>query len=110
MIVSEWTPILEARRAADALSKLGIEVNGVVVNNLLYPEALTHAFFKERRKMQDEYSSLIKEQFAGKVIVEVPLLERDIKGITMLRRVANYMFGGDPTEALPSIRNTKTGL
>ncbi len=92
VITAELIPILEASHAVGILKTLDMKVGGTVVNCLLGPQVLTHGFFKERKKMQDEYSSLIKEQFAQQVIVTVPLFERDIRGIDMLKRVASCMF------------------
>lgn len=88
----EWTPILEAERAARLIENIGITVGAVIVNRLLQPEALLHDFYRERRKMQENYLKIVKEKFAGKVIIIVPLLERDVRGLDLLRRIASYIF------------------
>lgn len=89
----EWTPILEAERAARLIEDMGIAVRAIIVNKFLQSEALSaHDFYRERRKMQENYLKVIKEKFAGKVITIVPLLEHDVRGLDLLRRIAFHIF------------------
>jgi anion-transporting ArsA/GET3 family ATPase len=42
--------------------------------------------------MQKKYIDLAYEEFAGKVIVQVPLLETEVLGIERLRRIGEALF------------------
>ncbi|RLE53292.1 MAG: arsenic-transporting ATPase [Candidatus Methanomethylicota archaeon] len=93
VLIPEWTPILEAKRATKIIEDLGIKVEGVVVNQVLSPELSSiHEFLKSRSEMQLEHLTYIEKEFSGKVIVKVPLLEREVKGVSMLRRISQFMF------------------
>jgi anion-transporting ArsA/GET3 family ATPase len=41
--------------------------------------------------MQDKYLSKIRETFGSQVVTQVPELERDVTGLTMISRVADYL-------------------
>jgi arsenite-transporting ATPase len=88
----EWTPILEAERATKLIENMGILVGGVIVNRVLQPEISSHNFYRERRKMQENYLEIIKKKFAGKIIVTLPLLERDIRGLDLIKRLSSYIL------------------
>lgn len=93
VLIPEWTPILEAKRATKIIEELGIKVEGIVVNQVLSPDLSSiHDFLKNRYEMQREHLAHIEREFAGKIIVKVPLLERDVRGIAMLRRLSQFMF------------------
>ncbi len=88
----EKTPIIEAYRAAKELETLNIKT-GLVVANLIIPEeqALT-PFFKKRRNMQLGYIEEIKERFKDSKLIEVPMFGEEIKGLDMLKEIANQIF------------------
>jgi anion-transporting ArsA/GET3 family ATPase len=43
--------------------------------------------------MQKKYIDLAYEEFSGKVIAQVPLLETEVLGIERLRRIGEALYG-----------------
>lgn len=88
----EKTPMIEAYRASQELASFGIQTQLVVVNLIIPAEQAVTPFFQNRRSMQLKYIEEIKNKFAGAALIEVPLFEREMKGIDMLNMVANQIF------------------
>ncbi len=88
----EKTPIIEAYRASMELETLGIKTQ-LVVSNLIIPEeqAIT-PFFKNRRNMQLKYIDEINDRFDKAYVLEIPMYEKEIKGIEMLKNILNTVF------------------
>ena len=87
----EYTPIIEAWRAAEDLKKqVGIETAAVAVNYLLPTDAGNNAFFDRRRKQQEKYLAEIENRFQ-KPMIFVPLLDHEPKGIASLRGLGTIM-------------------
>lgn len=92
VLYPEKTPIVEAHRASIELDELGINTQMVVSNfNIPVDEAKSN-FFKNRRKMQMSYSGEITNRFSKAEIIEVPLYAENIKGISMLKSIAESIF------------------
>ncbi len=89
----EYTPIVEAWRAAEDLKKqVGIETAMVAVNYLLPKDSGNNAFFRKRRRQQDKYLSEIQTRF-NKPMLFVPLLDHEPKGLETLRKLGQEMCG-----------------
>lgn len=91
----EYTPIVEAERAMRDLERAGIPTAFVVANMVLPAEACGNAFFRARRNMQLKYLGVMAGTF-GLPVMTLPLLEKDIKGLEMLRRVAALLDNAGP--------------
>ena len=88
----EYTPLVEAWRAAqDLKNQVGIEVAFVAVNFLLPAIYGENAFFAKRRAQQAKYLSLIKERFQLPIL-GIPLLKDQPEGISSLRKLAEDVF------------------
>lgn len=88
----EKTPIIEAYRASKELETIGIDTQ-LIVSNLIIPKA--HAitpFFKNRRNMQLKYIDEIKDRFNESYVLEVPMFEKEVMGIDMLKNIAHKVF------------------
>jgi arsenite-transporting ATPase len=89
----EYTPIVEAWRAAEDLKKqVGIETTAVAVNYLLPQDAGNNTFFDRRRKQQEKYLAEIETRF-HKPMIFAPLLDHEPKGIESLRGLGKDMCG-----------------
>ena len=60
----------------------------------------TAAFVRNRIAMQDEHMDTIWEKFDGQVRAIVPLFETEVRGVPMLQRTAEALFG--PAVAAPA--------
>jgi arsenite/tail-anchored protein-transporting ATPase len=92
VLVPEKLPILESRKALEALSGFDVPVLGLVVNRVLPKEPLGH-FLEQRREQEGAYLSQIRDHFRGLPRFEVPLLPRDVEGAESLRAVAEHLQG-----------------
>jgi arsenite-transporting ATPase len=91
----EYTPIIEAWRAAEDLKKqVGIETAMVAVNYILPRDAGKNAFFDKRRKQQEKYLVEIENRF-HKPMLFAPLLDHEPKGIESLRSLGKDMCEAD---------------
>ncbi|RIE06417.1 ArsA family ATPase [Candidatus Cryosericum terrychapinii] len=90
----ESTPILEAQRASEELATIGVATQLVVANLLIAEEQATTPFFQKRRKMQLEYLDDMKRRFVGAALLQVPMMDSDIRGIDKLDMLDKIVFGG----------------
>ena len=88
----EYTPIVEAWRAAEDLKKqVGIETAAVAVNYLLPQDVGNNTFFASRRRQQEKYLAQIADRFR-KPLLFVPLLDHEPEGIESLRGLGRDMY------------------
>ena len=90
----ESTPILEAQRASQELAAIGVATQLVVANLLIAEEQATTPFFQKRREMQLGYLDDMKRRFAGAALLQVPMMDSDIRGIDKLDMLDKIVFGG----------------
>ncbi len=106
----EALPIAVITRFIQWFHDFGIPVGGVVVNLLIDRRAVdadTAAFVRNRIAMQDEHMQTIWEKFDGQVRAIVPLFETEVRGVPMLERTADVLFG--PALAPAPSRIVRTG-
>jgi arsenite-transporting ATPase len=96
VLTPEEMIIQDTMKAAALFAKFQVPLSGYVVNRIL-PESLRQQeipeFLKHRLEMQSRYLEKIQETFGGQVISQVPELERDVTGLTMISQVADYLCG-----------------
>jgi arsenite-transporting ATPase len=91
----EALPIAVIKRFIAWFHDFGIPVGGVVVNMKIEKATIGEdapEFVKNRLKMQEEYMEEIWRSFSD-VRAIVPLFETEVRGIEMLGRTAEAMFG-----------------
>lgn len=92
----EALPIAVITRFIAWFKEFGIPVGGVVVNMLIQKSQLkpdSPDFVKNRVAMQDNYMKEIEKDFPGMVRSVLPLFETEVRGVPMLERTANGLFG-----------------
>lgn len=89
----EKTPIIEAWRASEELKSTGVMTQMVAANMIIPAEVAVSPFYQKRREMQLKYLSEIKERFPETVLLEVPMYEKEIKGIEMLKAISARLMG-----------------
>ncbi len=91
----EALPIAVIKRFIAWFHDFGIPVGGVVVNMLISKETVSDdapEFVRNRVAMQDGYMEEIWGSFPN-VRGIVPLFETEVRGVDMLARTADHMFG-----------------
>jgi arsenite/tail-anchored protein-transporting ATPase len=90
VLIPERLPILESRKALDALRRHGVPVMGMVVNRVL-PADADGTFMALRREQELRYLDRIDAEFRDLPRVRVPLLPRDVEGVEGLREVGRHL-------------------
>lgn len=98
VVYPEATPVLEAWRAAEELTTVGIRPGLVVANMVIPEEQATTPFTAARRQMQEKYLAEIAERFKVPV-VQIPLLPEEIKGLDLLAELGEQIY---PIETVPA--------
>ncbi len=94
VLYPEYTPIMEAWRAATDLKKqVGIETAGVVANFLLPEGSGNNPFFRRRRAQQQKYLVDIRQRFKVPMLL-VPLQEKEPEGLKGLTDLDKKIFKG----------------
>ena len=92
----EALPIAVIRRFINWFNDFGIPVGGVVVNMLIDQASVGEdaaEFVKNRVQMQTDYMQEIEEKFDGMVRGIIPLFDTEVRGVEMLGRTTEAMFG-----------------
>jgi len=84
--------IREAQRAFTYFNLYGYATDLVICNRLV-PETARNGYFKTLRERQRRYYGIIEESFSPLPILPVPMMEEEIMGIPMLRRLADELYG-----------------
>lgn len=88
----EYTPIIEAWRAAEDLKEqVGIKTGLVAINYLLPENYGNNSYFTDRRKQQEKYVHMIREKFSVPLL-GVPLFVEELKGIETLKKMSRAIF------------------
>src|SRR5579884_1302768 len=92
----EALPIAVITRFIQWFHDFGIPVGGVIVNMRIDRRLVTEdtaEFVRNRIAMQDEHMQTIWEKFDGQVRAILPLWETEVRGVPMLQRTADALFG-----------------
>ncbi len=93
VMLPEKLPIEETARAMADLSKFGINVAALIVNEVIPKEVLNGNWFLERRRAtQEKYFREIEIRFKDVLRKDVPLFDTDIYGIQSLRKVGKHLY------------------
>lgn len=88
----EYTPIIEAHRAARELDSVGVKTSLVIANYILPAEHCINDYFTKRKQMQEKYLHMLSEKFQVPII-RMPLLQGELKGLEMLRKASKLLYG-----------------
>jgi len=86
----ERTSVVETLRASAELRELGIANQRLIMNGVIPEDAAQHPFFASRRAMQLAQIEEISRSFPTGTAT-VPLLDGEVKGIAMLRRLGRWV-------------------
>ncbi|OGO11094.1 MAG: hypothetical protein A2Y53_06610 [Chloroflexi bacterium RBG_16_47_49] len=91
----EALPIAVITRFIDWFRDFNIPVGGVVVNMQIDKSSVkadTPDFVKNRVAMQDAYMEKIDHEFGNRVRAVLPLLETEVQGVNMLKRMVALLY------------------
>ncbi len=90
VINPETLPVLEAHRAVEFLKKIGVHTTHLIVNKVFELEEIPDKL-KAKMREQEKALGLAKEKMPGLEMIKIPYLEREPRGLEMLKRVAEYL-------------------
>jgi|SRR5690625_4533454 len=91
VLTPERLPVLETKRAVDALLEVGVNVEGVVVNRIL-PAEVSGPFWQQHQQRQAEYLQEIQTLFGALGQYRVYLQEDEIIGPERLEALATELL------------------
>ncbi len=86
----EKLPIVESQKAFEALQRIGIEVQMMIVNRVL-PECADGAFLSKRRQQEALHLTEIDNRFIKLKRCRIPLLPRDVCGLDSLTTIQQQL-------------------
>jgi arsenite-transporting ATPase len=92
----EALPIAVITRFIEWFHDFNIPVGGVVVNMVIDKNSVkpdSPDFVKNRVAMQDAYMLKIDQEFGNRVRASLPLLETEVRGVDMLKRMVGLLYG-----------------
>jgi arsenite-transporting ATPase len=97
VLIPELMPILDTRKALEMFKEFNVTVSGVVLNQV-YPKELKDqtdvpGFLKNKISSQQEYVHQIQTEFGSLIRGIVPMLDREPKGLQMISKVADILYG-----------------
>jgi arsenite/tail-anchored protein-transporting ATPase len=106
VLIPEQMAILDTDRALTMFENLGIQMSGLVVNQV-YPADLlqksgTSEYLINRVKMQQEHMKTIARKFGDLVKAIVPMFTREPKGLDGIRLASEHLI--DCTIELPKVK------
>ncbi|MCX7840067.1 MAG: TRC40/GET3/ArsA family transport-energizing ATPase [Anaerolineae bacterium] len=90
--------IKEAQRTYTYLNLYGYTTD-LVISNRIIPANIGDDYFNAWKDAQTRYSQLVEEAFSPLPIFKVPLMDQEVVGAAMLRKMAEAIYGAqDPTQ------------
>lgn len=90
--------IKEAQRTYTYLNLYGYSTD-LVVSNRIIPATVGDQYFQAWKGAQTRYSQLVEDAFAPLPIYKVPLMDQEVVGAEMLRKMAQAVYGdADPAQ------------
>lgn len=91
VVIPERLPIDETARAAEQLAETGIDIAGIIVNQVV-PGSATGEFIEARRAQEQVHLQRIERVFAGYRRASVPQRASDVHGLADLEAIAAALF------------------
>ncbi|MDZ7740859.1 MAG: ArsA-related P-loop ATPase [Bacteroidota bacterium] len=88
----EFTPLNEGYRAMKDLERVGITVQGVLLNQILHEADCPDDFSRERWKLQQHYLYNAQELFVNKPLFSIPLSQEEIIGLKAVEKLGKGIF------------------
>jgi arsenite-transporting ATPase len=97
VLIPEQMPILDTKKALEMFSAFNIPLSGIIVNQVYPIELLDQPnvppLLKNKILMQQKYMEIIRREFGPLIRGVVPMFDREPKGLEMISKVAEVLFG-----------------
>jgi len=95
VLTPEEMTIVDTEKAAELFSRYKVPLSGYIVNRVINRELLKDnipTYLKNRIEMQVGALKMIDEKFGSSVLSSVPEFDSEIKGLDVIRNLAEVMF------------------
>ena len=95
VLTPEEMTIVDTEKAAQLFAKYNVPLSGYLVNRVLDRELLKDnipLYLKNRIEMQSRALDMINQKFGSSVLSTVPEFDSEIKGLDVIRNLAEVMF------------------
>ncbi len=97
VLIPEQMPILDTRKALEMFRAFNIPLSGIIINQVYPIELLNQpnvpSLLKNKILMQQKYMKTIEKEFGPLIRGIVPMFDREPKGLEMISKVAENLFG-----------------
>jgi arsenite/tail-anchored protein-transporting ATPase len=92
--------VKEAQRTFTYLNLYGFPTDAIISNRIL-PQEVTDSYLQGWKDVQERYGHLVEQAFSPLPILKAPLFDQEMVGLSMLRRLADAIYGDiDPSRIL----------
>ncbi len=91
----EMLPIYETKRIQASLEPYGISVKGLIINQIFTQRALHKLVFQGKKKTAGKNLNMIRKEFPYMSVGLVPMIETEIVGLDVVRRIGEILYGGE---------------
>ena len=95
--IPEFLSLFETERLVQELTVLGIDVQNIVVNQILFPDECSECRkCKARIKMQSKYLDQMELLYIDFHLIKMPLLDQEVRGKAALELFGQMLITGKP--------------
>ena len=104
--IPEGLGVSQTERIKNDLERFDVHVGGIIVNNVIPPEANSGSeLLTKRIQVQDKYLKMLEETYTGWLpLVKLPLQGYEVIGIEALRGIGKQLYEGFTAQG--SLRDT----
>lgn len=99
----EQTSLDETIRSSNELKEIDINTTSLIVNGFIPKQEAINPFFKSRYDMQQKHLKETKNKFENISITTMELFDSELKGIEMLRKSGNVLFGKEKLKTIDEL-------
>jgi arsenite-transporting ATPase len=89
--IPEALGVRQTERIIKDFDEYKLKVNNLIVNYVI--KEADCEFHKIRKKMQEHYIQVLKEQYFNRIkLIEIPLLPHEIKGVERIEKISGVLF------------------
>nr|WP_250634613.1 ArsA-related P-loop ATPase [Pyrobaculum ferrireducens] len=96
VMTPERMTIVDTEKALEMFDSLGLKLTGIVLNQVYPPDLAKRpdapAYIKRRVEEQRKYVAEIVDKFGKYLVAVIPMLNREPKGLEVLRGVAEELW------------------